>query len=415
MEQQHTKRAGLRLPKLQFSWAWSWRVVSTLLIIGAGLALLLFGQLESLLPGYSSHEVQIAQESSSFGAIAENPVNAPYKFVVFGLTLVGVDALLATRVASAIFGTATLLLFYVGVRHWHSRRVAFLATTLFALSAWFLFTARFGAGDIMLPFVVLLFATCGYWIAASAQRSTARYLAAVLALSLSIFIPGAIWLVLIGLIVRRGKDIQFLRRRLLLQQKIALGGLLVIFVVLPLIYGVIQTPAAGLELLALPTDMPDMLAMLREFALLPLAFIAWSNFGPEFWLGNLPLLDVFSAAMFLLGLYAAIRDWRLDRAKLLLGLLVLGMALVALGGMPIAVLLPVVYVIIAGGIATLLGQWLVVFPRNPLARSFGIILVTLAVVASLTYNFRLHYIAWPLSSETKAVYTAQTLNAIIRD
>ncbi len=397
------------MPTLRFSWSWSWQFISTIVIVGAGVALLFFSQLESLLPGYSNTEVAMAESSISLQAIAENPINAPYKLLVYGVTLFNVDALLATRIASAIFGTATLLLFYVGVRHWHTSRVAFLSAVLFACSAWLLHTARFGSGDIMLPFIILLFATCGYWVAASAKRSGWRYIIAVVALSFSIYVPGVIWLVLLGLLIRRGKDLDFIRRRLPVNQKVLLTALLLLLTVAPLIYGIIRTPALGLELLALPTVMPDALEVLKNLALLPINLIIWSDFSPELWLGNLPLLDVFAAAMFFLGIYHCIKNWQLDRSKLLLGLLGVGSVLVALGGISMALLLPAVYVVIAGGIAALLGMWLGVFPRNPLARSLGIVLVTAAVAASVVFNIRVYFVAWPHNAETKAVYTEKSV------
>lgn len=403
--------AGLRrlLPTISFSWSWSWQFVSTVVIVGAGISLLLFSQLESLLPGYSTSEVATAQASSSLSVIAENPINAPYKLLVYGITAAGLDPLLATRVGSAVVGTATLLLFYVGVRHWHSKRVAFLSTLLFACSAWFLHTARFGTSDIMLPFTVLLFATCGYWIAASEARSGVRYVAGLAALGLSLYVPGAIWFVLIGLLIRRGKDLAFIREKLRVGQKLVLLGLLVLFIGVPLTYGLLQTPSLAPQLLALPTSMPNWMDVLQNFLLLPIQLIAWSNFSAEMWLGNLPLLDAFVSAMLLLGLYYCLKNWKLDRSKLILSAIFTGGVLISLGGVSISMLLPVVYVTVAGGIAVLLGMWLTVFPRNPLARSLGILLVTIAVGASLLFNLRAYFIAWPYNLETRAVYTEKSV------
>ena len=50
-----------------------------------------------------------------------------------------------------------------------------------------------------------------------------------------------------------------------------------------------------------------------------------------------------------------------------------GVVLVGLGGpVGLSILVPLLYVAVATGLAYLLHEWLKVFPNNPLARGFGI-------------------------------------------
>jgi len=385
-----------------------WQILSTLAIVAFLLGLLLFGRLDSLLPAYSPTEVQSALSSRPFTEIINNPVNAPYKLTVFFFSYITSNPLLATRLAAATFGIATIILFYVGMRNWYRRRIAFLATVLFACSAWFLHTARFGSPDILLPCVVLLLTVCGYWIA-TAKHSRYSYVAAIIALSLCMYVPGLLWLLGVAAVVRR-KDIALLSLRLNARQRAIVIGTAVVLVILPLLVSIIRNPHVGLELLGLPNAWPGLVEIGKNLLYVPVSLFAFTPVNPELQLGRLPLLDIFGVVMFVLGAYYYFKHRTLDRTKLLLVFLAISTVLIAIDGpVSIAIMLPAIYVIVTGGIAQLLGRWLEVFPRNPLAKSVGITLITIAVLASCLYNIRAYFVAWPNAPETKAIYTKTDL------
>lgn len=385
-----------------------WQILSTLAIVAFLLGLLLFGRLDSLLPAYSPTEVQSALSSRPFTEIINNPVNAPYKLTVFFFSYITSNPLLATRLAAATFGIATIILFYVGMRNWYRRRIAFLATVLFACSAWFLHTARFGSPDILLPCAVLLLTVCGYWIA-TAKHSRYSYVAAIIALSLCMYVPGLLWLLGVAAVVRR-KDIALLSLRLNARQRAIVIGTAVVLVILPLLVSIIRNPHVGLELLGLPNAWPGLVEIGKNLLYVPVSLFAFTPVNPELQLGRLPLLDIFGVVMFVLGAYYYFKHRTLDRTKLLLVFLAISTVLIAIDGpVSIAIMLPAIYVIVTGGIAQLLGRWLEVFPRNPLAKSVGITLITIAVLASCLYNIRAYFVAWPNAPETKAIYTKTDL------
>lgn len=386
-------------------WDVGWQVISTLVIVAGCIAVLLFSRLQTLLPTYSATEVATAKSSQHLKDIAENPINAPFKVVDFAYSYVTKNPLLATRLTAATFGTATLVLFYIGMRNWYRRRIAFLATVLFACSSWFLHVARFGSPDILLPCSILLLTVCGYWIA-TARHSHYSYILAVIALGICIYVPGLVWLLILAAVVRR-KDIVLLSMRLTTWQKVLLFFLIAMLVIAPLVYSIVRNPHVGLMLLGLPSSLPDPLNVLKNLALLPASIFIWShNQNPELGLGHLPLLDIFGSIMFILGLYYYFTHRTLDRAKLLAVFFVLSFILIAIGG-PVhtAVLLPAVYVVVTGGMALLLGQWLDVFPENPVAKSMGIALITAAVLTSCLFNLRYYFIAWPHNDATQSTYT----------
>jgi 4-amino-4-deoxy-L-arabinose transferase-like glycosyltransferase len=383
----------------------SWRVLATAAIVSLGVSLLLFSRLETLFSGYSSAEVLTAQSAHSIHAIVDNPINAPYKLSVYFVSTIINDLLLATRIVSAVFGTISIILFYYIIRRVHCGRVAFLATLTFACSAWFLHIARYGTPDIMLPFAVLVFAVSGYWLIRDSSRSTIS-IAAIIALGLGIYVPGMLWFVLAGLIIRRNKDISVVFQDVPKPQLVGLGIFLTGFVVAPLIWALSQQPQIGLVMLGLPQQLPDIQTFLHNLITIPTSLFAYTHKNPAEWLANLPLLDISSSVLFALGIYYYFKFRALDRTRLLAIFLFVASILVALdAGVRMAILLPAIYVGIAGGVALLISQWFTVFPKNPLAKTVGVSFIALIVSVSVLYNLRAYFIAWPNWQPAKIVFT----------
>jgi hypothetical protein len=68
-------------------------------------------------------------------------------------------------------------------------------------------------------------------------------------------------------------------------------------------------------------------------------------------------------------------------------------------------MLPFVYLIVAAGIGFMLQQWFRVFPRNPIARTLGASLITIAVISSSGYNLTHYFIAWAKAPETQSTFS----------
>ena len=395
----------MKRPSIHTLLVTSWRILSTVAIITLGIALLLFMSLETLLPGYAQVEVETARSARSFEAIADNPVNAPYKLLVLGVSEIIGDPLLATRISTAAVGAMCMVLFYVIIRKVHSKRIAFLATVLFATSAWFLHAARLGTPDIMLVFSILAFTLSGYWLVRNGRRSVYSVIA-ILAVAISIFVPGMLWFILAGLLVRRGKDILVVRRHVAAWQLGLLVFLIIALVIAPLAWAIIRDPKIALALLGLPSVVPDAVEFLKNLATIPISLFIAAPQDPVTWLGHLPLLDIATSALFALGIYYYFKFRQLDRAKFL-GFFALGASiLIALdSGVTIAILLPAVFVGIAGGVALMITQWFTVFPRNPLAQSVGVVTLALIIGMSSVYNLRAYFVAWPHWPPAKAAFS----------
>lgn len=379
---------------------WQPTVFYGLLITFFGL--LLWFKLGSLMGGYSPAEAETLKESLSLRHILDNPVNAPFTILAYIITAfyTGDQQVLPVRAAATAYGLLTLTTFYWLVRHWHGERSAILGTVIFGCSAWFLHTARLGSPEILL-FLLLALAASSVWLKRTGSRVVllgGYALAAAL-----LYIPGMVWLLLIGAIWH-GKTIIRLFRERLAFMSLGLLGLLAL--ITPLVWAIYKQPETAKVIAGLPAEgWPSAFGVLKGIAEVPYNLLARGPADAELWLGRLPVLDAFSVVMLLLGLYLYIKHWRLVRSKMVLAALVVGTMAIALGGaVNISFLIPFLYVLVAAGIGYMLDRWQVVFPRNTIAQGVGVALISVAVITASWYGLRHYYIAWPNADETEKIF-----------
>jgi biotin transporter BioY len=110
--------------------------------------------------------------------------------------------------------------------------------------------------------------------------------------------------------------------------------------------------------------------------------------------------------MCFLGGFVYFKYRRPIRTQLLVVIVLVGTVLVGLGGaVSLSIVVPFVYILAAAGIGLLLDRWYTVFPRNPIAQSVGIGLVSLTVLASCWYGYRHYFVAWPAAAATQAAFS----------
>lgn len=376
-----------------------------LLLLGVGLAiiayLLLFRSLGTLPGGYSPHEAVSQAKAASLRTIARNPVNAPYELLIWASLKLGYHSLLATRLAAVTIAIAAAGLFYWIVLHWYSKRIAIISTILFVGSSGYLHIARYGTA-LILQMATLALIGCVWLYQRARQERTVTYCIAVL-LAIFAYIPGMLWFQILGLIVLR-KDIVKLFQRLGSKHTTAILALYLVLIT-PIFWGAAHNIHTLLPILGLPSHMPTLSTLIDNKLLLIKALVYRGYYPSDYWLYGAPLLTVAEAIFFMAGLFqlckrpmATVNYWLAAALLISAGLVILG------GGATIAMLIPLIYLVIAGGIYYLLNQWLNVFPRNPIARNTGVILLCLTVMFSVYYHFRAYYIAWPRAPETEQVY-----------
>jgi hypothetical protein len=378
-----------------------------LLLIAAGAAavgFLMLYQLGSITGGLSPAETKQAAFSSSWRHIADNPLNLPLTAVQWLiLTVVPHHGNTVTRAASPIFGLLALVSFAYILRRWYGVRSAVYGTVIFGFSAWFLHVSRYASFDVLYLWALpTLLAIIIAWDRYHERRNVT--FAAIAALSLLLYIPGMVWLVLAALLLQPHHMQDGWRAAKNVAGRSALL-LLPVILLIPLIWAFSRTPSLAQTWLGLPQSFGTPESIVRGIAHSVSFFVYKGPATPELWLPRTAILTFFGMVMVLLGTLFYAKHIRAPRTRLLLAFFIVGALLFAIGGpVTISILVPLVYLVVAAGFGYLLHEWLQVFPRNPLARSVGFGLLGLAVILSCAYNLKAYYVAWPHSTATKAAF-----------
>lgn len=385
-----------------------WQPVLTVAISLGVLSGLLWFRLGSLPGGVSETEQQILNALSNKNynllGILENPIFLPYTLVLYIFQSIGLTNVIALRLISTVIAIVVAISFYAVLKKWHSQRVAVLGTILFVLSSWFLHVARFGGPSILFT-TLLIFFFAGVWLQHSKHRSQ---LLALLLISacLMLYVPGMIWFVILGGIWQRKRIMKELIK--VHPGMMAVYALLGLLFLSPLIWAVFNNTDIFKSILGLPAALPTAREFFNNLLSIPKQLFISGRPRPELWLNGLPILDIFSMVMLVIGTYSYAVRFRLDRTMVLTVVLMIGSTLIALGGpVSITLLLPFIYLIITAGITYMLNEWFLVFPRNPIARTIGISLITIAVLLTGFYHMNRYYIAWPNAAQTKEAYQRQ--------
>jgi hypothetical protein len=384
-------------------------IMPSVLLLSVGIlfvGLLLWWRLESLLPGL--HQIEfgyqqaVASEAISLReSVTRDPLFAPYTFGLYVLQVLGLSTAFAIRSIGAVFGLLSVMAFYLIVKRWHTRRVALYMTVLYASSAGLLHFARFA--DSATSYLLLVPILAALVVARELNRPLVTLLVYVIGGFVSVFIPGFVWLLLISAFWQR----RTLTRIMSKLKPTALGSL--IFLMVLIAGAIISAVAYNFDLfyvwLGLPAEFPSLVEVLKRFVSVPFHFFISGPDDPARWVGLVGIVDIFVSALFLLGSFAYFFQRKLDRAKILYGLLAVFTILYSLGGpVSMMVMLPIVYLIASAGLALLFQQWFTVFPRNPFARGAAILLISATTGLAIFYNTHHYFVAWPKTPATRAVF-----------
>jgi hypothetical protein len=222
------------------------------------------------------------------------------------------------------------------------------------------------------------------------------------------YVPGMVWLVIIGVIVRRRNIFEAWQASASKLVRVS-SVVLSVAALAPLVYGLARSPSLikqWLGLVSTPdSSIPSLADIGANLASVPLSLFYKSNFDAVHWLSDLPLLSSFEIVMFLLGLYFYLTHLKASRTRLIVVLAAVSWLLVGIMGQnAISLIVPVIYLVVAAGIAYILHLWLKVFPNNPIARSIGIAVITLAILLTSIYQTRSYFVAWRYNSDTAEAF-----------
>lgn len=389
-----------------FQWIGNnWKpIIFTIVSVGV-LVLVGFYNLESITNSkLSPQEVSALQTASSGKAIMDNPLFLPYKLGEYGVIKLGTGSIYLFRVIPAIFGVILVVLFYLLARRWFSPRIAWLSSIMLATSTLFLNYARLAVPDILLPLALLGLMWCAWWVYESKHAGLSLFIAGAI-LATTLYIPGLVWFTLLAIVAQRRHIMTTVRKVPVLS---VLGFLVVCALLLaPLARALSLNPALIKDWLAVPATV-DPRHFVQEFIYVPLSLVARALPAPIYNLGRLPYLDILTLCFAVLGAYAYFLRLDLVRTRALVGAIIIAWLLIAFSNtVHIVIILPLIYLTVAAGIMFMLQQWYSVFPKNPIARSIGVVLLSLVIGISIFYNINRYFIAWANSPVTRAVFTEQ--------
>lgn len=379
------------------------RVFAWLLLGSATVAFLLIFRLGSLVGGMSEGELKTASATVGWHGIYHDPLYLPIKLVRSFVFFVSPDhGQTLSRLPSIIFGFLTLLSFATLVRLWHGTRTAVFATILFGSSAWFLHASRLASNDVL-----YLWATptllLGHLFLQKYSDNKLLVRLTFLTYIVMLYVPGLLWFILGSLFINRRQLLTAWSSLKLWPDKLLLP--LALAITTPLLIVDLTRPHQLVTWIGLPDSFGTASHMLKEFFAVPLHLFVRGPQYPEIWLGRAPILDIFCLFGAFIGIYFYVTHREATRSKLLACFGLIALVLVGLAGpVGLSVFVPLLYLLVAMGIAYLLHDWLKVFPNNPFAKSLGIGLIVAAVSLSCLYNLRSYFVAWPHNPTTQVIF-----------
>jgi hypothetical protein len=365
---------------------------------------LMLYRLGSLTGGISAGEHAIGHTILGWHGLYLDPFYLPLKVarsIVFasvshhGQTLI--------RLPDVIVGLISVGAFTGLIKKWHGGRVAVLAGIIFATTTWVLQVSRIASYDVIYLAALPLLLLSQALIYKSTKPGRYGYIAILVWGSL-LYIPGMVWFVAGAVFWERRNIVAAWKTHRLWWHKTLLGLASIWWLPLLLIH-LLRTSTNTKTWLGLPHSLAGLTATLHAIAAVPYQLLVQGPSDATLWLSRLPLLDIGSLALLIVGSYFYVRHIRSTRTQILASYAVLGAVMIGLGGaVKLSLVVPLLFIALSAGIAVLLHDWFKTFPANPLARKFGIILITVLVLSISYYNLDRYFVAWPNNTATQAAF-----------
>jgi hypothetical protein len=383
-----------RLPEFQIA-------RSVMIYGGAFLILLLIftWHLSGQTPGFSPAEAA-TRSAAKLSNIVHGALFAPYKIVENILFHVSGGRIFFLRLTSVFFALFYCGCFFYVLKAWFGKPIAALATVLLAVTPLFLLASRTATPAIMFASPAAVMFSYSYL---KREESNFAWLVFITIIAVSLYVPGMVWLILVAFISRLRQIAELLRENSILFNL----GLIVYFMAAlsPLAYSAATDSAVLRQWLLIPAQIPTAAQFGKDLLWAFASFFVKLRSHIDLSLSRLPILDAAQIGLFIFGTYVM---WsRLRRDFLWLAFtIILGCILSALyGNTDILILtLPSVALICGMGLRYLFVEWRQIFPRNPLAKSFAIGLMSALILIHVLYGIRYSLLAWPSSSETRQAY-----------
>jgi 4-amino-4-deoxy-L-arabinose transferase-like glycosyltransferase len=338
-------------------------------------------------------------------------VDAPYRLLqmlairIFGLSTFSI------KITSCLVALASLILTFLLVKEWCGEKIAIISSLITSTCSYFLFISQSGTPDILcllLPMASLLIGT--YIIK---EKGNLYLLSALLLITLilSISTPLCIYVllsILVGAFLHPHLRYLFINK-IYKKHRIITVSLVALTIVLIAAHALINHSYLlaffGIDSLKL-----NPLNNLKEIGN---NFFIFTTSGSSSVLN--PVIGLGSLVIIVLGIYNQIKNHQSSISYILGVNLVFCIPLILLSVKGFQdTYLPIAILLLSSGIDCLLNSWYKLFPKNPYARTLGLVL-TLLLVSSITITNLTTYVYSYLYNPVLANQFSEDLNILPKD
>ena len=311
-------------------------------------------------------------------------VNLPYHILQrFSFLLLGVTTL-SIKLPSILLAAATVFGVLLLMRTWFRRNVAIIVTLISATTTQFLFLAQDGTPSIMYTFVTIwLLVACTY-MTRTKSFSTLWKVAACVLTATALYIPLGVYVVAALLIAAvLHPHIRYMMRRIA-KVRLAIAVMLGLVALIPLGEAVYLNNSVGLMLLGIPSTAINLQNNIVDIGQALFGFfLPSSNYLVR------PLFPISAIILMGVGAYRFLTVKYTARSYAVFLLAFFTLPLILVNPSHITDLYPLAILVTGMGVMTLITSWYKLFPRNPYARTAGLIPITVFVAGMvLTGAFR---------------------------
>lgn len=331
--------------------------------------------------GLTQLEIDSLRVTNDLASGNLNVTNLPFHLLqLASLSIFGVSIFTIKLPAIALSVIAAVAIFSL-LRRWFKPNIAILSMLIMTVTGQFIFVAQNATSQILYiaySALILLFASL---IIQKAKKQLLWKIGLGVSVALSLYTPYFIYINTVLLVValahphtryhlfRRGQRKNWL-----------IAGLIMLALVSPLVYLSMLSPSLLTETLGYKAIESGIIANLK------LLLFTYFWVTPLIDHGQiLPIMDFSALMLIILGGLMLFRQRHLARTYMIVAwLATTTLVLIFQPSLTTAVTLPL-FILLAIGVETLLGEWYKIFPNNPYARSMGLFLM-IALISVMIFS-----------------------------
>lgn len=312
----------------------------------------------------------------------EELIYLPYRLLqaasisIFGISVFSI------KLPSIILGFFSALGMLYLLNLWYRRNVAIITALISVTTTQFLLSAQAGQAGIMYIFMTITILVAASMITKRGAYAKLWLIAGFVLAAISLYLPLNIYILLaLALTAAAHPHARHIVLRQAPKSVIATGIVLFSVIILPLAIGIVNQPAILVTLLGFSNGPSDVIGNAQ--LLMTQYGMVWnptsgSILTPVYGLGTLLLIA--------LGVYRLVSTKYTARSYILSFWLVLLIPLVLLNPSFVSVTYVPVLLLIALGIEYIVWSWYRLFPKNPYARVFGLLPLSVLVFGTVVSN-----------------------------